>query len=256
MKTEVCLYSRHVTQELTLWLVGSIGGNADPPADIQPDDSLGVVFPTPLLTTNEIEHEATNGTGSPEPQPPSLPKRASPSLPSRGEPTTLSHSRKVQPGDVGDIHAGRLPYLSSAPLSYIVPVPPIPKQPYIGSTTNHQPLVPDYPSILPRGRSTTKKALLIGIAYGAGIGRRGQRLDYIPTSVPNVRAFETFLRGRHSLSLSVLSHLHNTSTSYRVSRIHRHHCHDRRGGSRRKVSANKEQSSSQLPATSSYIHSS
>ena len=105
MKTEVCLYSRHATQELTLWLVGSIGDSADPPADMQPDDSLDVTLPTPLLTPNEIEHEVTNGTGSLEPQPPSLLECPSPSFPSRGEPTTLSHSRKAQPGDVGDIRA-------------------------------------------------------------------------------------------------------------------------------------------------------
>jgi len=108
MKTEVCLYGRHVTQELTLWLVGSIGGNANPPAGIQPDNSLEVVLPTPLLTPNEIEHEATNGTASPEPQPPSLSECPSPNPLSRGEPTAVSHSRKVQPGDVGDIRAGRL----------------------------------------------------------------------------------------------------------------------------------------------------
>jgi len=80
MKTEVCLYSLHVMQELTLWLVGSIGENADPPADIQPDDSLDITLPTPLLIPNEIEREATNGTESPEPHPPSLLEYPSSSL--------------------------------------------------------------------------------------------------------------------------------------------------------------------------------
>jgi len=107
MKTEVSLYSRHVTQALTIWLVGSIERNADPPADIQPDDLLEVL-PTPLLTPNEIEYEATNRNASPEPQPPSLSEFPSPNPPSRREPTTLSHSRKVQPGDESDIRAGRL----------------------------------------------------------------------------------------------------------------------------------------------------
>ena len=230
--------------------MGSIGDNADSPADIQLDDSLDVTLPTPLLIPSEVEHEATNGTESLEPQPPS------PSLPSRGEPSTLSHSRTVQPGDAGYIRAGRPPYPSSVPLPPIVPVPPIPKRSDVRPIIDHQPRLPDYSSIPTRPRSTTKKALLVGIAYNTGIGRQGQKLEYIPTSVPNVRAFEAFLRGRHSLSSSVLSHLHNTSTSYRVSRIHRHHCHDRRGGSRSKVPANKEQSGSKLLPTSSYIHSS
>jgi len=81
-------------QELTLWLVGSIGDSADPPVDMQSNGSLDVIL-----------HEATNGTGSLEPQPPSLLKFPSASIPSCGEPATLSHSRKVQPGDVGDICA-------------------------------------------------------------------------------------------------------------------------------------------------------
>jgi hypothetical protein len=61
-----------------------------------------------------------------------------------------------------------------------------------------------------RGRSTTKKALLIGIAYRAGTGRQGQTLEYIPTSVPNVRAFEKFLRGGHSLSSPIISLTYTT----------------------------------------------
>jgi len=64
MKTEVCLYSLHVMQELTLWLVGSIGDRADSPADIQPDDSLELTLPTPRLIPNEIELETTNGPES------------------------------------------------------------------------------------------------------------------------------------------------------------------------------------------------
>ena len=66
-----------------------------------------------------------------------------------------------------------------------------------------------------RGRSTTKKpltkkALLIGIGYDSGIGRDGQQLDHIPTSIPNVRAFAEFLRGERSFSFLIFSHLHNT----------------------------------------------
>jgi len=246
MKTEVCPYSLRVTQELTPWLVGSIGDNADPPADIQPDVSLDVILPIPLLTPSEVEHEETNSTKSPEPQPPSLSERPSPSLPGRREPTTLFHSRHIQSED----------YIRPSRYSIIVPESPIPRQSDVGPIINHRHRLPDYSLIPTRRRSTTKKALLVGIAHGAETGRRGQRLGYIPTSVPNVRAFETFLRGRHSLSSSVFSHLHNIFTSYRVLRIHRHHRHDRRGGSRRKLPANKEQSGSQLPATSSYIHGS
>ena len=73
--------------------MGSFGGNPDPPADIQPNDSLGVVHPTTLLTANEIEHEATNGTASPEPQPPSPSEIPSSSPSSRREPVT--HSRSI-----------------------------------------------------------------------------------------------------------------------------------------------------------------
>ena len=47
---------------------------------MQTDDSLDVILPTPLLTPNEIEHEATNETGSLEPQPPSLSEYPSSSL--------------------------------------------------------------------------------------------------------------------------------------------------------------------------------
>ena len=112
MKTEVCLYSRHVTQELTLWLVGSIGDSADLLADVQPDDSHNVTLPTPLLTPNEIELEVTNGAGSPEPQPPSPSESPLPSLPGREEPVTLPRSRRTHPG------RSRLP----------PPAPPIPRQ--------------------------------------------------------------------------------------------------------------------------------
>jgi len=83
MKTEVCLYSRRVTQKLTLLLVGTIGNNTDPPADMQSDGPPDATLPvTPLLIDipNEIEHEATNETGPLEPQPPSLSEYPSPSL--------------------------------------------------------------------------------------------------------------------------------------------------------------------------------
>ena len=84
MKTEVCLYSRRVTQKLTLLLVGTIGNNAHPPADIQPDGLPDAILLTPLPTPDEIEHEATNGTASLELQPPSLSEHPSPSLRSYG----------------------------------------------------------------------------------------------------------------------------------------------------------------------------
>ena len=84
MKTEVCLYSRRVTQKLTLSLVGTIRNDVDPPADIQPDGPPDATLPTTLLIPNEIEHEATNGTGSLEPQPSSFSEYPSPSLRSHG----------------------------------------------------------------------------------------------------------------------------------------------------------------------------
>jgi len=103
--------------------VGSIGDSADPLADMQPGDSLDVTLPTPLLTPNEIEHEATNGTGSPEPQPPSPSERPPQSPPGRGEPATLPHSRRIHPG------RSRLP----------PPAPPTPKESDVLPTITHGP---------------------------------------------------------------------------------------------------------------------
>lgn len=47
-----------------------------------------------------------------------------------------------------------------------------------------------------RGRSTTKKALLVGISYDNRKGRNGETLEHIPTSIPNVRNFKKFLEER------------------------------------------------------------
>jgi len=50
-----------------------------------------------------------------------------------------------------------------------------------------------------RGRSTEKKALLVGIGYHNGVGQDEERLGPIPTSVPNVKKFAAFLEGTYSL---------------------------------------------------------
>jgi hypothetical protein len=60
------------------------------------------------------------------------------------------------------------------------------------------------PNIPASARSSTKKALLIGISYHKG--EKGR--DHIPTSIPNARKFAAFLRGEHTLPPSILSRLH------------------------------------------------
>ncbi|KAF9652770.1 peptidase C14 [Thelephora ganbajun] len=54
--------------------------------------------------------------------------------------------------------------------------------------------MPRKDSIPTRGRSTEKKALLIGISYHKGSGRPGEKLEPIPTSIPNVTKFAAFLK--------------------------------------------------------------
>ena len=129
-------------QELTLWLVGSIGENADPPADIQP---LELTLPAPLIIPNEVEHEATNGTESPEPQPPSPSEYPSPSPPGRVQPATLSHSRYIQSRDMGYIRADRFSLSSS--VLFPLTVPPVPKPSDLLPIVNRQSWLPDYPSV-------------------------------------------------------------------------------------------------------------
>lgn len=65
------------------------------------------------------------------------------------------------------------------------------------------PITPPGRNIPTRGRSPTKKALLIGISYYKARGS----WEPIPTSIPNVKQFATFLKGGHSISPSILSHL-------------------------------------------------
>lgn len=59
-------------------------------------------------------------------------------------------------------------------------------------------------------RSADKRALLVGIGYRTGVGRPGEKLESIPTSIPNVRALEAFLRGGRSLSHPWFSLAHIT----------------------------------------------
>ena len=49
-------------------------------------------------------------------------------------------------------------------------------------------------------RSPTKKALLIGISYPHGTEGNSQKLDPIPTSIPNINMFKKFIQGEFSLS--------------------------------------------------------
>jgi len=70
IEAEVCLYFRRVTQELTPWLVGTIMHKADP-SEKRSNGPLGVTPPTPTLISSEIEHEAANRMGTPEPRSPS-----------------------------------------------------------------------------------------------------------------------------------------------------------------------------------------
>lgn len=91
---------------------------------------------------------------------------------------------------------------------------------------SHTPVSNDY-DIPVRGRPISKKALLIGIGYHTSAGGEGQNFESLPTAIPNVRAFERFLRGCLSLlSLIFPSCLHHTFISFRVVRVHRYHCHD------------------------------
>jgi hypothetical protein len=83
MKTEVSLYSRWVTQKLTLWLVGTIGGETDPVANTGPDSPLDVAPSTPPFIPSETEQETTNRTVSSELQSPSPPEYPLQGLPPR-----------------------------------------------------------------------------------------------------------------------------------------------------------------------------
>jgi len=140
MKTEVCLYSRWVTQKLTLSLVGTIRNNAD----IQPDATL----PIPLLIPNEIEDEAANGTGSLEPQPPSFSEYPSSSL------RSYSWEATADPG--GSISD----YIFFTPaMGEFLPLTLIPhhghdpydgeKFPDSGGIPRHHPVMPTAPPIQP-----------------------------------------------------------------------------------------------------------
>ena len=51
-----------------------------------------------------------------------------------------------------------------------------------------------------RGRPATRKALLIGIGYRNSEGESVQEWGPIPTSIPNVKKFKTFLEGILSFS--------------------------------------------------------
>ena len=51
-----------------------------------------------------------------------------------------------------------------------------------------------------RRRSTTKKALLVGISYRKGTEGSDQAWGCIPTSIPNVKKFKKFIQGKLSLS--------------------------------------------------------
>ena len=69
MKTEVRFYCRPVTQELTIWLVGTIRCKADPPTNTRSNGPLGIASPPPLSTPSEVQREATNRMELPEPKP-------------------------------------------------------------------------------------------------------------------------------------------------------------------------------------------
>ena len=53
--------------------------------------------------------------------------------------------------------------------------------------------------------------MLVGIGYRNRVGREGTALDPIPTSIPNVRAFEKFLKGTCSLSYLIPCLSHNAT---------------------------------------------
>ena len=55
-----------------------------------------------------------------------------------------------------------------------------------------------------RRRSTTKKALLVGISYRKGTEGSDQEWSRIPTSIPNVKKFKEIIQGELSLSLRYL----------------------------------------------------
>ena len=62
-------------------------------------------------------------------------------------------------------------------------------------------MIPPCYDIPARVRPITKKALVIGISYREPVGELGP----IPTSVPNVEKITRLLRGKNSISSSVLS---------------------------------------------------
>ena len=74
MKTEVRFYCRRVTQELTLWLVGTIGPKTDPPTSTRSNSPLGIISPTPAFTHSDVQNEATNGVPLLGSRPPSRPE--------------------------------------------------------------------------------------------------------------------------------------------------------------------------------------
>ena len=80
-------------------------------------------------------------------------------------------------------------------------------------------------------RSTTKKALLVGISYrdiAEGLGS-GEEWGSIPTSIPNVKKFEQFIRGELCLPTHCIR---NSQPFYaRPLGVHRHYRYDRRGWS-------------------------
>ena len=78
MKTEVCFSCQRVTQTLTLWLVGTIGGLIGPSTDTW---SNSITEPTPVFILSEIEHKAMDRVLLLEPQPRSTPECLPQSLP-------------------------------------------------------------------------------------------------------------------------------------------------------------------------------
>ena len=80
------------------------------------------------------------------------------------------------------------------------------------------------PTTLPEcDRSGTKEALLVGIGY-----REASGWEPIPSSIPNVRKFETFLRGERPILSLALPRLYNPFASSRASRVYEDCRNDRR----------------------------
>ena len=71
IETEVCLHSRRVTQELTLYLVGVIERPTGSLEKTSTSSPFGISPPAPLRVPREIGHEGPNRVEILEPRPPS-----------------------------------------------------------------------------------------------------------------------------------------------------------------------------------------